>query len=272
MRSHDLSSLRVLASTGEPWNPEPYRWLSEVVGGGRLPIINLSGGTEVGACFLSPTPAIPIKPCSLGGPALGMAVDVFGQDGKSLRGEVGELVCLKPWPAMTRGVWRDPERYLDAYWRRFPGVWTHGDWALVDDDGYWFLYGRSDDTLNIAGKRIGPAEIESALVEHPAVAEAGGGRHSARRQGRSRVVLLRSRTRRAGKPRARRGAHEPGRLGAGQELLARADRLRRGPSEDAERQDRAPRTPRVGDRRGSGRRLVAGGAGGSHQRCRHPGP
>ena len=94
-------------------------------------------------------------------------------DGKSLRGEVGEFVCLKPWPAMTRGVWRDRERYLDAYWRRFPGVWTHGDWALVDADGYWFLFGRSDDTLNIAGKRIGPAEIESALVEHPAVAEAG---------------------------------------------------------------------------------------------------
>jgi acetyl-CoA synthetase len=164
--------LRLFASTGEPWNPEPYRWLSQVVGGGRLPIINISGGTEVGACFLSPTPAIPIKPCSLGGPALGMAVDVFDQNGKSVRGEVGELVCLKPWPAMTRGVWRDPERYLDSYWRRFPGVWTHGDWALVDDDGYWFLFGRSDDTLNIAGKRIGPAEIESALVEHPAVAEA----------------------------------------------------------------------------------------------------
>jgi acetyl-CoA synthetase len=173
VRSHDLSSLRLFASTGEPWNPEPYRWLSDVVGEGRRPIINISGGTEVGACFLSPTPAIPIKACSLGGPALGMAVDVFGPNGKSLRGEVGELVCLKPWPAMTRGVWRDPERYLDAYWRRFPGVWTHGDWALVDTDGYWFLYGRSDDTLNIAGKRIGPSEIESALVEHPAVAEAG---------------------------------------------------------------------------------------------------
>jgi acetyl-CoA synthetase len=173
VRSHDLSSLRILASTGEPWNPEPYRWLSETVGEGRVPIINISGGTEVGACFLSPTPAIPIKPCSLGGPALGMAVDVFDQQGNPLRGEVGELVCLKPWPSMTRGVWRDDQRYLDAYWSRFPGVWTHGDWALVDDDGYWFLFGRSDDTLNIAGKRIGPAEIESALVDHPAVAEAG---------------------------------------------------------------------------------------------------
>jgi len=173
VRSHDLSSLRILASTGEPWNPEPYRWLSETVGGGRIPIINISGGTEIGACFLSPTPAIPIKPCSLGGPALGMAVDVFDQHGDPLRGEVGELVCLKPWPSMTRGVWGDDQRYLDAYWSRFPGVWTHGDWALVDEDGYWFLFGRSDDTLNIAGKRIGPAEIESVLVDHPAVSEAG---------------------------------------------------------------------------------------------------
>lgn len=168
----DLSSLRIIVTTGEPWNPEPYRWLARHVGGGRCPIINCSGGTEVGACFLSPTPAIPIKTCSLGLPALGMAMDVVDADGNPVRGEVGELVCRKPAPGMTRGFWNDPERYLDAYWRRFPGVWTHGDWASVDEDGYWFLHGRSDDTLNIAGKRIGPAEIESAAVAHPAVTEA----------------------------------------------------------------------------------------------------
>jgi acetyl-CoA synthetase len=170
----DLSSLRTLVTTGEPWNPDPYRWLAERIGGGRCPIINCSGGTEIGACFLSPTPAMPIKECSLGGPALGMAVDVVDPDGRSLAGtgEVGELVCRKPFPGMTRGFWRDPERYLDTYWRRLPGVWVHGDWASVDADGYWFLHGRSDDTLNIAGKRVGPAEIESAAVGHPAVAEA----------------------------------------------------------------------------------------------------
>jgi acetyl-CoA synthetase len=168
----DLSSLRVIVTTGEPWNPDPYRWLFERVGGGRCPIINCSGGTEVGACFLSPTPAMPIKECSLGGPALGMAMDVVDADGDPLRGEVGELVCRKPFPGMTRGFWRDPERYLETYWRRFPGIWVHGDWASVDEDGYWFLHGRSDDTLNLAGKRIGPAEIESAVVAHPAVAEA----------------------------------------------------------------------------------------------------
>jgi acetyl-CoA synthetase len=168
----DLSSLRTIVTTGEPWNPDPYRWLFEKVGGGRCPIINCSGGTEVGACFLSPTPAIPIKECSLGGPALGMAMDVVDAEGRSLRGEVGELVCRKPFPGMTRGFWRDAERYLDTYWRRLPGIWVHGDWASVDEDGYWFLHGRSDDTLNIAGKRIGPAELESAAVGHAAVSEA----------------------------------------------------------------------------------------------------
>jgi acetyl-CoA synthetase len=101
-----------------------------------------------------------------------MAVDVFDAHGNSVRGEVGELVCKRPWPGMTRGIWGDPERYLDTYWRTFPGVWRHGDWASVDEDGYWYLHGRSDDTLNIAGKRIGPAELESAAVGHPAVAEA----------------------------------------------------------------------------------------------------
>ena len=169
---HDLSSLRILASTGEPWNPESYRWLFEHVGGGRVPIINLSGGTEVGACFLSPLPICELKPCTLRGPALGMDVDVFGPDGTPMpRGQVGELVCKQPWPAMTRGIWGDTERYLDTYWRRFPGTWVHGDWASVDEDGFWFLHGRSDDTLNVAGKRLGPAEVESALASHPAVSE-----------------------------------------------------------------------------------------------------
>jgi len=168
---HDLSSLRILASTGEPWNPEPYRWYHEVAGGGRCPIINLSGGTEVGACFLGQSPVIPTKVCSLGTPSLGMAMDVYGPDGKPVRGEVGELVCTKPWPAQTRGFWGSPERYLEAYWSRVDDVWVHGDWASVDSDGYWFLHGRSDDTLNLAGKRIGPAEFESAAVDHPAVVE-----------------------------------------------------------------------------------------------------
>jgi acetyl-CoA synthetase len=169
----DLSSLRAITTTGEPWNAGPYDWLNEhVAGAGRIPIVNISGGTEVGACFLSVTPMAPAKPVSLGFPALGQAMDVYSPDGKPLRGEVGELVCTRAWPGMTRGIWGDDERYLETYWRRFPGVWTHGDWASIDEDGYWYLHGRSDDTLNIAGKRIGPAELESAALDHPSVAEA----------------------------------------------------------------------------------------------------
>ena len=169
---HDRSSLRVLASTGEPWDPDSYRWLHQEVGEGRRPIVNLSGGTEVGACFLSPHPVVPTKVASLGGPALGMDIDIVDTDGEPVApGAVGELICRQPWPSMTRGIWGDSERYLETYWRRFEGVWTHGDWASRDVDGYWFLHGRSDDTLNVAGKRIGPAEIESAIATHPAVAE-----------------------------------------------------------------------------------------------------
>jgi acetyl-CoA synthetase len=169
----DLSSLRAVTTTGEPWNRAPYDWLDEhACGKGRIPVVNISGGTEVGACFLSVCLLVPTKPCSLGFPALGQDLDVFDEAGRPVRGEVGELVCKRPWPGMTRGIWGDPERYLETYWRRFPGVWMHGDWASVDEDGYWYLHGRSDDTLNIAGKRIGPAELESAAVGHPSVAEA----------------------------------------------------------------------------------------------------
>jgi acetyl-CoA synthetase len=171
LRSHELSCLRILASTGEPWDPESWRWLFERAGGGRCPIINVSGGTEVGASLLSAFPITPLKPCSLVGPALGMAVDVFDAAGKPLRRGVGELVCTKTWPGITRGIWRDPERYIATYWSRWPDVWVHGDWASIDEDGDWFLHGRSDDTLNVAGKRLGPTEVESILAEHIAIAE-----------------------------------------------------------------------------------------------------
>jgi len=169
---HDRSSLRILASTGEPWNEAPWRWYFEVVGERRCPVINISGGTEVGACFLSPHVVTPISACSLGGPALGMAVDVFDDAGRPRRGEVGELVCTKPWPGMTRGLYRDPQRYLDTYWSRWPDVWWHGDFASISDDGQWFLHGRSDDTIKVAGKRLGPAEVETVVVAHPCVLEA----------------------------------------------------------------------------------------------------
>jgi acetyl-CoA synthetase len=169
VRASNLSKLRIFGSTGEPWNPDPWWWLFGEVGGRQIPIVNISGGTEVGACILSVNLMQGLKPTSLGGPSLGMAADVFDSAGNSIRGEVGELVVKESWPGMTRGFWDDQDRYLSTYWQRWKGVWAHGDWATVDDDGFWFLHGRSDDTLNIAGKRIGPAEIESAVVAHPQV-------------------------------------------------------------------------------------------------------
>jgi acetyl-CoA synthetase len=172
VRTHDLSSLRVLGSTGEPWNPEAWWWFFREVGGGRLPLINYSGGTEVSGGIVSCNPLTPIKPCSFGGPSVGTAADVIDGAGQSVRGQVGELALRQPLPGMTRGFWQDSERYLETYWSRVPGTWVHGDWALVDDDGYWFISGRSDDTLKVAGKRVGPAEVESAAAAHPQVLEA----------------------------------------------------------------------------------------------------
>jgi acetyl-CoA synthetase len=172
VRGHDLSSLRVLGSTGEPWNPEPWWWFFREIGASRLPIVNYSGGTEVSGGIVCCNLLAPIKPCSFNGPNVGMAADVVDAKGRPVRGVVGELVLRAPWPGMTRGFWRDPERYLDAYWRRLPGVWVHGDWAEVDADGYWYIHGRSDDTLKVAGKRVGPAEVESAAIAHPSVIEA----------------------------------------------------------------------------------------------------
>jgi acetyl-CoA synthetase len=169
--SADLSSLRVLGSTGEPWNEDPYRWLMKITGE-RVPIVNISGGTEVGACFLTPFVTEPIKVCSLGGASLGMDVDVFDPEGNPIRDAVGELVCKQPWPSMTRGVLGDPERYQSSYWSTYPHIWRHGDWAMIDEEGDWFLFGRSDEAINVAGKRLGPAEVESILVADPRIAEA----------------------------------------------------------------------------------------------------
>ena len=170
--AHDLSALRVLGSTGEPWNPDPWWWLFRTVGGERLPIINYSGGTEISGGIVGCTTLRPIAPCSFSGPCPGMAADVIDASGNPVRGEVGELAIRQPWPGMTQGFWGDPERYLDAYWRRLPGIWVHGDWARIDPDGFWYISGRSDDTIKVAGKRIGPAEVESAAVAHPIVVEA----------------------------------------------------------------------------------------------------
>jgi acetyl-CoA synthetase len=169
---YPMETLRLLGSTGEPWDETSYLWFFEQVGRRRCPIINISGGTEIVGCFLFPLPIQPLKPCSLGAPAPGMATEVVDEEGQPVRGRMGYLVCTKPAPSMTRGIWNDPQRYLETYWSRWPGYWNHGDWASVDEDGDWFLHGRADESMNIAGRKVGPAEVEEALMEHAAVSEA----------------------------------------------------------------------------------------------------
>ena len=169
---NDLSSLRYLGSTGEPWDPDSWMWLFKKIGKGKLPILNWSGGTEIIGGFLLALPITPLKPCTLACPSLGMAIDVWDDNGKPVRGKKGHLVAVKPGPSMTRGFWNDRQRYIETYWSRWPNVWYHGDWASIDEDGLWFLYGRSDDTIKVSGRRVGPAEIEAALLEHKAVSEA----------------------------------------------------------------------------------------------------
>jgi acetyl-CoA synthetase len=167
-----MQSLRLLGSTGEPWDEPSWLWFFERVGRRRCPIINISGGTEIIGCFLLPLPIQALKPCTLGGPAPGMAVEVVDENGVPVRGRKGYLVCTKPAPSMTRGIWNDARRYIETYWSRFPGVWYHGDWASVDEDGCWFLHGRADESMNVAGRKVGPAEVEEAMMQHPGVAEA----------------------------------------------------------------------------------------------------
>ena len=192
VEKHDLSSLRVLASTGEPWDPESYMWYFEKVGGGRCPVMNISGGTELCGCILQPYPIVPLTPCSLGGPALGSDADVFNEEGRPVRGEIGHLVLKQPVPSMTKGFLKDDERFIETYFSRWPNVWYHGDWARLDEDGQWYLFGRSDDTINVAGKRVGPAEVESALIGHPAVVEAAviGAPHPIKGEGLCCFVVL----------------------------------------------------------------------------------
>jgi acetyl-CoA synthetase len=173
VEKHDISSLKGIASTGEPWNPAPWNWLFEKVGKRRIPIINVSGGTEIGGGILTNTILRPIAPISFNTPLPGMDVDVYDANGQSVQGAVGELVIKQPWVGMTNGFWQEPERYENTYYHLWKDTWAHGDAVIKDENGFWTIIGRSDDTFNIAGKRIGPAEIESILVAHPAVLESG---------------------------------------------------------------------------------------------------
>jgi len=166
------SKLRVMASTGEPWTPEAWTWLFESVGRSRVPIMNYSGGTECGGGLVSGNYVSPAKPGSFAGPIPGVDVAVFNDQGQPVEGQVGELVVRQPYLGMTLGFWKDPDRYIETYWSRWPGIWVHGDWAMIDEDGLWYILGRSDDTIKVAGKRVGPAEVEAAALDGTDVAEA----------------------------------------------------------------------------------------------------
>ena len=167
---YNFQSLRILAATGEPINSEAWTWYFENVGKRRCPLINLSGGTEIGGAILSVLPVMPLKPCTVGCPVPGFDADVFDDAGKKV--SQGYLVIKKPWPSMTRGLLNSPSRFLDTYWSKYNNVWYHGDLVLVNSDGLWYMQGRADDIIKVAGHRIGAAEVEAAAVSHPAVAEA----------------------------------------------------------------------------------------------------
>jgi len=170
---HDLSSLRLLGSVGEPINPEAWKWYHRVIGKGRCPIMDTWWQTETGMFMITPTPAVPLKPGSGTRPFPGIKMDILNEEGKSVgTNEEGFLVINTPWPAMMRTIYRDPERYKAQYWSKYPGVYLTGDSARRDEDGYYWVIGRVDDVIKVSGYRLGTAEIESALVSHPAVAEA----------------------------------------------------------------------------------------------------
>jgi acetyl-CoA synthetase len=173
-RKHDLSSLRLLGTVGEPINPEAWMWYRAVIGGGRCPIVDTWWQTETGSIMITPLPgAVPTKPGSGTLPFFGVDADVVDKDGKSVpTGAGGYLVIKKPWPSMLRTVYKDPDRYVEQYWKKFPGIYFTGDGARRDADGYFWIMGRVDDVINVAGHRLGTMEVESALVSHAKVAEA----------------------------------------------------------------------------------------------------
>jgi acetyl-CoA synthetase len=172
--SYDLTSLRVTAATGEPWTPEAWTWFRDKVGRGRVPLLNYSGGTEIGGGIVAGTVLhTDLAPCAFAGPIPGMGAVVVDDAGNPVApGQVGELALTVPSIGLTRGFWRDPDRYLQSYWSKIPGMWIHGDFASIDERGMWYIHGRSDDTIKISGKRTGPAEVEAALLATGKIAEA----------------------------------------------------------------------------------------------------
>jgi acetyl-CoA synthetase len=172
LAGRELESLRAFASVGEPWDRTSWDWLFETVGRRRHPILNYCGGTEISGGIVGCYTIQPIAPCGFSGPVVGLSADVVDEFAEPVRGRSGELVLRRLTPGVTHSFWQDDEHYLNTYWRRLPGLWIQGDEALIDEHGYWHVIGRSDDTIKVAGKRIGPAEVEAAVKAHPEVVDA----------------------------------------------------------------------------------------------------
>jgi len=172
-KRHDLSSLRLLGSVGEPINPEAWRWYHKVIGGEKCPVMDTWWQTETGMFMITPMPCVPLKPGSGTKPFPGLKMDILDDNGKPVKdGEEGYLVIKNPWPSMLRTIWNDPDRFVEQYWSKYDGMYLTGDSAKRDKDGYYWIIGRVDDVIKVSGYRLGSAEIESALVSHAAIAEA----------------------------------------------------------------------------------------------------
>ena len=169
---YSLDTLRNIPTTGEPLDEDSWWRLFEKVGNKKIPIMNLSGGTEIGGAMLSVFPGMKLKPSTVGIPVPGMDLDIVDDDGNSVRGKNGYLVIKSPWPAMTRGLLNGDDRYIETYWSRFEKIWFHGDYVFADEDNLWYMRGRSDDVINVSGHRMSTAEIEHAVISHKKISDA----------------------------------------------------------------------------------------------------
>ncbi|BDQ30950.1 AMP-binding protein [Nitrosopumilus zosterae] len=172
LKSHSLDKIKNIPTTGEPLDEDSWWWLFEKVGNKKIPIMNLSGGTEIGGAMLSVFPGMKLKPSSVGIPIPGMDIDAFDDDGNSVKGENGYLVIKSPWPAMTRGLLNDDVKYIETYWSRFENIWFHGDYVYVDEDNLWYMRGRTDDVINVSGHRMSTVEIEHIVISHDDISDA----------------------------------------------------------------------------------------------------
>ena len=171
LKLFSLEKIKNIPTTGEPIDEDSWKWLFENIGNKKIPIMNLSGGTEIGGAMLSVFPGMKLKPTTVGIPVPGMNLDIFDEDGNSVRGRDGYLVIKSPWPAMTRSLLNDDARYIQTYWSRFKDVWFHGDYVYVDEDGLWYMHGRTDDVINVSGHRMSTAEIEHTLISHKKISD-----------------------------------------------------------------------------------------------------